>query len=329
MRRSRQTQSAVGWGRAFAVAAALSAQLVCRGQGTNVTVTPIADAFVRSLAPANNYGGAGALSVSGSAAVNGSGQQNGLFDSLIRFPMSNVLAAVQGALGTNGWMVTGATLNLSEVAAPNNPIFNRGVGAFEIRWIATNTWLEGTGTPNAPAAEGVAYQDLCSLLNPALDMSLGSFTNSGLNATVSFSLALAGGLVSNVLAGMDVNLYLTAASESVGFTFNSRNYTMTNSWPSLTITAVAKPLVRITSIERLGTNQVALRFNTASNWTYVLQGLDRLSAGSPAYWSNLFIVAAKPLDDQALFVDGVTNRQRFYRLLVSIWPAPGGFPRWR
>jgi hypothetical protein len=29
------------------------------------------------------------------------------------------------------------------------------------------------------------------------------------------------------------------------------------------------------------------------------------------------MVAAKPFDDQAQFVDGMTNRQRFYRLLLS------------
>jgi hypothetical protein len=134
---------------------------------------------------------------------------------------------------------------------------------------------------------------------------------------VSFPLTLAGALVSNVVAGTDLNLYLTAASTSVGFTFNSRDFTGTNSWPSLTVTAVAKPQARITSIERLGTNQVAIRFNTVSNWTYAVQGLDGLPAGWAGAWSNLFTVPAKTFDDQAVFVDTVTNRQRFYRLLVS------------
>jgi hypothetical protein len=295
----------------------MSAQLACFAQTTNVSVTPAADAFVRSLAPSSNYGAAGALSVSGSGAVNASGQQNGLLDSLIRFPMSNVVAAVAGAFGTNGWVVTGAALSLSEVAAPNNPVFDRGVGGFEIRSIASDSWVEGTGKPTDPTTDGVTYQDLSFVLNPALDESLGSFTNNGLDGPVSFPLPLAEGLVSNVIAGADVNLYLTAASDSVGFTFNSKDFTGTNAWPVLTITAAAKPLVWITSIEGLGANQVALRFNTASNWTYVVQGLDRLPAGSAAGWSNLFLVAAQPLDGQALFVDGVSNRQRLYRLLVT------------
>jgi hypothetical protein len=317
MRLSRQQQSAFGCGRVLAAIVAASAQLLCRGQTTNVTVTPIADAFVRSVAPGSNYGAAGSLSVSGPAAVNGSGQQNGLLDSLIRFPMSNVVAAAAGVFGTNAWVVTGATLIVTEVGAPNNAVFNRGVGAFEIRWLASDTWVEGAGTPNTPTTDGVGYQDLSSLLNPALDASLGFFTNSGLNVTLTFPLVLAGGVVSNILAGANVNLYLTAASASVGFTFNSRNFATSNAWPGLTITAVAKPRVRIDSIERLGANEVALRFNTASNWTYTLQGLGSLPTGSPAGWSNLFMVAAKPFDDQAQFVDGVTNRQRFYRLFLS------------
>ena len=95
----------------------------------DVSVTPTADAFVRSAAPGSNYGAAGALSVSGSAAVNGSGQQNGLFDSLMRFPMAGVAASLNGSFGSNGWVVTGATLVVAEVGAPNNAIFDRGVGA--------------------------------------------------------------------------------------------------------------------------------------------------------------------------------------------------------
>ena len=308
---------APGLVRVLSALVALSLQLAGWAQVTQITVTPAADAFVRSLAPDNNYGAAGSLSVSGSAAVNGSGQATGSADSLIRFPTSSVAAAAADAFGADGWVVSGATLVVNEVGAPNNTNFNRGAGAFEIRWLASANWAEGTGTPNIPTTDGVAYRDLPSLLNPGVDVSLGRFTNSGANATLTFPLALADGLVSNLLAGADVDLYLTAASESVGFTFNSRNFGTASARPSLTITAAAKPLVRISSIERLGTSQVVLRFNTASNWTYTLQGLEGLPPGSPGSWSNLLTVAAKPFDDQAQFADGATNRQRFYRLLLS------------
>lgn len=317
MRQQAQQKSGRGLWRAVALGLVAGAQLVCRGQTATVSVTPAADAFVRSLAPASNYGAAGALSVSGSAAVNGSGQQNGLFDSLIRFPLSDIAASLNGSFGTNGWVVAGAMLVVNEVGAPNNAIFNQGVGTLEIRWSGSAAWAEGAGTPNPPTTDGVAYQDLADILNPAADVSLGRFTNSGVSGPVSFPLTLAGALVSNIVARTDLNLYLTAASASVGFTFNSRNFGTSNSWPSLEIRAVAKPLAQFTSIERLGTNQVAVRFNTVSNWTYTVQGLDGLPAGSPGTWSNLFTVSAKPFDDQIVFVDTVNDQQRLYRLLLS------------
>jgi hypothetical protein len=316
MRRKTQQESGRFW-RVVTLGVVAGAQFVCLGQTATVSVTPSGDAFVRALAPGSNYGAAGSLSVSGLAATNGSGQQNGPSDSLIRFPMSGVAASLNGSFGSNGWVVTGATLVVTEVGAPNNGVFNRGVGGFEIRRIGSDGWVEGTGRPITPTMDGVAYQDLSSVLSPVVDVSLGQFTNSGVDGPVSFPLALAGALVSNVVAGTDLNLYLTAASASVGFTFNSSDFTGTNSWPSLTITAVAKPLARITSIERLGTNQVAVRFNTVSNWTYAVQGLAGLPAGAAEGWSNLFTVPARPIDDQAVYVDTATNRKRFYRLLLS------------
>ncbi|HTX54559.1 MAG TPA: hypothetical protein VMD08_14210 [Candidatus Baltobacteraceae bacterium] len=308
-----QQQTGRVW-RAAALALVDSAQLVCLGQTETVAVTPSADAFVRSLAPASNYGAAGSLSVSGSAAVNGSGQQNGLFDSLMRFPMSDLVTSFEGSFGTNGWVVTGATLAVTEVGAPNNGIFNRGVGAFEVRWIASDTWVEGRGKPTGPTTDGVAYQDLGGVLNPAADVSLGTFTNGGVDGVLSFPLPLAGAMVSNIVAGGDLNLYLTAASASVGFTVNSRNFGTTSAWPALQVTAVAKPVAAISSIGMVGTNQVAIRFNTASNWVYVVEGVSSLASGG---WSNVFTVPAKPFDDQAEFVDTMTNGWRFYRLMLS------------
>ena len=311
MRRKARRKAAWLW---LAAALGAGAKAGCLGQTAALSATPTADAFVWSLAPASNYGGAGALSVSGSAAVNGSGQQNGLLDSLIRFSTADVASSFNGSFGSNGWVVTSAALGLTEVGAPNNAIFDRGVGAFEVRWIGLDAWVEGSGTPMMPATDAVAYQDLGWVLNPAVDATLGQFTNSGANAAESFSLRLAEQLVSNIVSGADVNLYLTAASSSVGFTFNSRNFGSAGAWPSLQVAAAAKPAAAISAIERVGTNRVAIRFSTASNWVYVVQGVGGLGCGA---WSNLFTVPAKPFDDQAEFVDTMTNRQRFYRLVLS------------
>ena len=103
--------------------------LVSWSQTTNVWTYPSADAFVWAQDPTSNFGHAGALAVSGALARNLSGEANGEFDSLIRFPTAGINAALNAALGTNNWSVTRAELRLSEDSAPDNPIFNTGVGA--------------------------------------------------------------------------------------------------------------------------------------------------------------------------------------------------------
>ncbi len=287
-----------------------AAQFYVSAQTTNL-LYPSADAFVRAAVPGNNYGAAGALSVSGSEAVNGSGQTNGPSDSLMRFPLSEFAAAMNAQYGSDAWSVSSVVLTGAENATPSNPVFNRGVGAFEIRWLANNNWIEGSGTPNRFANDGITYQDVAGLLDPVLDLPLGRFTNTGANASVSFALTLAIPLVSNIVAGADVDLYLTAVSPAMGFTFNSRNFVLSNAWPALQIVAGPNFVPRISSISRSSSTEVSIRFNTASNWTYVLQRGGRVAI---ANWTNAFTNTAQPFDGEAVFVDSGGNGQRFYRL---------------
>jgi hypothetical protein len=117
-----------------------------------LTNVPVADTFVRSLNPTHNYGGAGALSVSGPIATNILGQQEGLLDSLMRFDVSSVVSNFNSIFGKGRWGISKAVLNVTEQTDVNNTDFNGGVGLFEIRWIATNTWAEGAGKPSNPTA---------------------------------------------------------------------------------------------------------------------------------------------------------------------------------
>ena len=106
--------------------------IIADAQTITLSVLPAADAFVVASAPTNNYGAAGASSVSGVAGTNSDGQLNGVADSLARFPMSNLVSAVDAALGTHDWLVTRSILHLYEMGTPPHPIFSRGVGRFEI-----------------------------------------------------------------------------------------------------------------------------------------------------------------------------------------------------
>jgi hypothetical protein len=187
----------------------------------------------------------------------------------------------------------------------------------EIRWVSSDGWLEGTGKPNAPTTDGVAWQDLSLILNSNVDESLGIFTNSGGNGQVAHNLALSERFIADMHEDTELSLYLTARSPDIGFTFNSRNFGNTNAQPILVITATANPRPIIDHIQLAGPNRVAISFDTISNWTYVLQGGDLLPANGAGAWSNLMTAPVQSTNGRAVFTDRITNRQRFYRLMLS------------
>lgn len=246
-----------------------------------LTNFPVADTFVRSLDPTHNYGGAGALSVSGPIATNVIGQQEGLLDSFVRFDISGVASNFDSIYGTGRWGISSVVLIVFEQTDVNNTDFNGGVGQFEIRWIATNTWTEGTGTPNNPTTDGIVYNDEPSLLNPTL-RSLGIFVNDGTDGVVQLSLGASASFVSDISTGNLVSLFLTATTNStVGFTFHSRNYVDPTQFPFLEITAV--PIPQITSLVITGSD-VKISFTTTNSVFYSVAYNTNLVNGS---WNSL------------------------------------------
>lgn len=297
----------------------LTGLLACdlaNAQAVVLSVLPDADAFVWSMAPTGNFGGGGALSVSGSAAVNGLGQQNGLFDTLMRFPMSNAVASLDNAFGPGNWLVSRSRLIVNEMAVPDNDIFNRSVGAFEVFWLASNSWVEGTGKPDGPTSDGVTWDDLPGLVNSNLDVPLGIFTNSGADGQISFTLGLADPLVVAIRQGTDVNLHLTAASPQIGFTFNSRNFGNTNDQPVLEVTAAVNPQPRLGGIALAGSH-VSVSFEAVSNWTYRLQGSQFFTPSGAGNWTDLLVIPPQLASTNVIYQDVAAKPMRFYRLSVS------------
>jgi hypothetical protein len=230
------------------------------------TNTPDADSFVRSNAPTANYGGAGALSVSGSISTNTmSGFTNGIADTFIRFKTAAMVTNFNSLFGTNNWVVSGATLQVTEVGTPNNPIFDQGIGAFTISWVADDNWTEGNGTPMMNSTTGgIVYTNEPALLTNTA--SLGIFTNTSTSVTLLFPLALPRVFTSDVQAGGEVTLFLSAIDPQTGFTFNSRSFGTASARPLLEISAV--PVPGISAVSLSGSDVVLSATNGAAGGTY-------------------------------------------------------------
>jgi hypothetical protein len=156
--------------------------------------------------------------------------------------VTNAVASFNSAFGAGQWTISGVTLALTASTA-NNAVFNYGAGQFEVRWIGNNSWLEGTGTPASPTTTGITYAQEPSILNSNVDESLGTFNyNGATSGQVKLSLGLPSGFISEISTGALASFYMTATPGStVGFTFNSRNFTSSSAWPALDITAIAIP----------------------------------------------------------------------------------------
>jgi hypothetical protein len=261
-----------------------------------------ADAFVRSNAPTANYGGAGSLSVSGSSSTNTAfGTTNGIADTFIRFNTAAMVANFNSLFGANNWVISSAKLQVTEVATPNNAIFDQGKGAFQIRWIANDTWTEGTGTPMIPTTDGIAYNNETALLNNNTDASLGTFTNTGTSVTLLFSLALPATFVGDAQAGGEVTLFLAAIDPQIGFTFNSRSFGTISARPFLEISAMPVPGISVVNLS--GTNVILSATNGIAGGTYYVFSSTNLALPL-SQWTP---VATNVLSESGNFTTTVTN----------------------
>jgi hypothetical protein len=289
------------------VVPSLSAQIVA----TNISV---ADAFVRSLDPTNNYGGAGALSVSGPIATNAVGQQGGLLDTFMRFDVTSAVSSFNSAFGVGKWVVVSATMDLFEQGNPLNTIFNQGVGPFEVQWIANNSWAEGTGNPNNPTMDGIVWNDEPSILTNT-DESLGTFVNGGTDGLVRLTLGLPSGFVTCISTGGLVSFYMTAPTNSpVGFTFHSHNFVDSTQWPFLEIAAVQMP--QITSLSITGTN-VKITFVTSINITNIIEYSSNLASNS---WGTLTNIVGTGSNATVIDPGAAAQPERFYRVHLTVSP---------
>ena len=227
----------------------------------------------------------------------------------MRFDVSGVTSNFNSIYGTGRWGISKLTLVVFEQTDVNNTDFNGGVGPFEIRWIATNTWTEGTGKPNNPTTDGITYNDEPSLLNPTIG-SLGTFVNGGTDGVVRLSLGSSASFISDISTGNLVSLFLTATTNStIGFTFHSRNFVDPTQFPYLEIIAV--PISQVMSLVISGSD-VKISFTTTNGLPYAVEANSNLTTGS---W-NVLTNSIAGTGGIVTFTDSgaATLPQRFYKV---------------
>src|SRR4051794_28920910 len=75
-------------------------------RAATATLNPSADALLSAAHPADNYGAAGALALSGAGATNGE------FQSVLKFDLSAAKSSFDATFGANQWSVQSVTLRL-------------------------------------------------------------------------------------------------------------------------------------------------------------------------------------------------------------------------
>jgi len=304
------------WLRRFLGSGSLCLGLAAGAQVTNTSMTT-ADAFVCTGSPnyqggadltGLNFGAAGSLVIAPPASANGE------FQSVIKFNLSNGVAMFNSTYGSNLWTITSVTLDFASNygtngATPNNPIFptvNRG--QFVIEWLADDDWLEGDGTPNQPATEGICFNTLPGLLaQPREIMATNTYVPPGNNVRIAWPLPLTANLVADVAAGGEVTFRFYAADDQICYLFNSYKYGRGN---EPLIHVVATPLLAILS-GTLTNGAFCLTGIGNNNATYHVQVATNLAAAS---WVTIGSVTADGSGAIHFNDTNVIAPQCFYRL---------------
>jgi hypothetical protein len=300
--------------------------LILAGVGTlapaqvTYTGTTSDDAFLATGSPSNplgtdltnaNFGAAGVLYIAPATSPNGE------YQSVLKFDLSGATNLFAATYGSN-WTITAISLKLTGNVAgpgeqPQNLIFNPiSDGNFVIEWLADDNWVEGTGRPMNPTADGVTYASLPALLAEPHDvLCTNTYVPPGdsiPNIPETWPLPLDQNLVTNIADGGPVSFRFYAADNQVSYLFNSHNYGNGNQ-PLINITA--SPLLKILS--GYFTNGIFhLAGMGGTNTPYQVQASTNLNT---ANWQVLGtatsdITGAIRFDDPA----AASHNQRYYRL---------------
>ena len=223
-----------------------------RANAQSQMVLPEADTFVSAAHSGRNYGASGAIAVSQTSAANGQ------ISTLLRFNLASVKTSFDTSFGVGQWMPTSATITLSHAAVmPGvSALFSPpDSGTIDVRWLANDGWIEGTGTPNFNTSDGIVWTGMGSLLASG-NQSAGSYNyTAATSGSGTYSLAIPSGFASDVTAGTKLTL-LFDSTDANSLMFGIRPM-FPNTDPFMTITA--GPIPEPSALALLSFGVLALR----------------------------------------------------------------------
>ncbi|HTG43536.1 MAG TPA: hypothetical protein VK633_03280, partial [Verrucomicrobiae bacterium] len=164
------------------------------------------------------------------------------FQSALRFDVGPAVAAFNSQFGPGRWSIQSVSLQMT-VTSGGHPIFNNpNTGTFGVAWMQNDSWVEGSGTPDAPGASGITFGSLQNTFQSAADENLGSFRyDLETTGRRSYPLGLPLSLAADIASGGSVSVRLFGDTGNTSTVFNSRSFGSIGDRPVLTIEAVPEP----------------------------------------------------------------------------------------
>jgi hypothetical protein len=219
---------------ALALATALLGAASATHAAISWTSIAFTDTYVDAAKPTENFGGYGAMQVSGA------NETVSYRTAFIKFNVAASIAAFDAEYGVGGWKLDSATLTLTTNygtagTQPGNPRFSKiAAGGFEVWLFDDDTWTDGSG--------GLTYNSYLSDYADTDTTLLGSYTwatSATQNSIDSYTLSYLDPLLTDLLtdSGSLLSLQITPSDDVVSYLFNTTN----NSPAQLTLIASAVP----------------------------------------------------------------------------------------
>ncbi|MDP0496971.1 MAG: hypothetical protein Q7Q73_12280 [Verrucomicrobiota bacterium JB024] len=194
--------------------------------------TAFTDTYVDAAKPTENFGGYGAMQVSGA------NETVSYRTAFIMFDVAAAIAAFDAEYGVGNWKLDSASLDLTTnygtagVQPGNNRFSKIAAGDFDVWFFDDDTWTDGSS--------GLTYNSYLSDYADTDTTLLGSYTwAADGNGTTTYTLSFLDSLLTDLLTDSAslLSLQITPSDDVVSYLFNTTN----NSPAQLTLIASAVP----------------------------------------------------------------------------------------